>query len=226
MSTPDNLSVVSRVKLHARRLSIDLDQYGCVVTSVYDKGVGPVGFGFSCIDPDHPRAKGTKADDDEAGRRVMRRLWQAVHSNSALHYDDPSTAVGWFNALVTKGRGYREPGKGPRLHIELDVANNSGDVHIDGHGPLRADGSMDFADAALNHLTWDLIPSEVGGRIGHTGVTWMPFVSLNITNAPGQWQTVLGLDDTYVSPVQDAMPRYEDRSLGVMITGGLYFMYR
>ncbi len=101
-------------------------------------------------------------------------------TEAPFRHDNSGDVTGWVGNRVTLGQGYREKGFGPRVHIELDKDSNLGNVHLDEHPYLNADGTPNLKEA-IDHGIFDLSPGfGLGGRTKNytwqivAGGSWTP----------------------------------------------------
>lgn len=128
------------------------------ITKIYDSPE-PTGFDFKSTNP-----------------TVLLKL---VERNKRFHFDDPNDPIGKVMALVTLGKGFRQIGAGPSIHIEIDEKTNECNAHVDSHGFVDNGGYN--CDRMLSHGVWDLMPGYAPWLYGHLGgVTIGPYAALNV----------------------------------------------
>lgn len=142
----ENRYEVAAVKRELAKIGIFLEGFGIRIIGVYTKP-RPYGFDFHC---DKPEA-----------------LLALARSKAAFAEDDTHTAEGSFMAGETHGAGFRQIGRGPRLHLEIGLDGKC-NVHIDSHGFVMGKGNYDY-NLALEHGYWDLLSDKAPGLFGSFG---------------------------------------------------------
>lgn len=150
------------------RVGIDLLSFGIVITAVYSRArsARPYGFDFKC-----KRAKDLLGKVISlSNRKLAMRFDDYSKSDSPkFNEDTKQTTEGKFSALVTHGRGFREIGIGSALHIEIDAANETCNVHVDSNSYVAGPQTYDWGHTALKHGYWDLASHYAPGMFGRLG---------------------------------------------------------
>jgi len=179
---------VKDVLKELKNIEIDLEKYGIFITEVQTVPMAP-GFNFFCEDPtgliaackaslgvhDQPKKLRTlrpcsKSDSDGS---YDPELWDGARvrtAKSGLAQDNLHTASGKFMAANSKGKSFRQIGKGKALHLIIGL-NGKCNAHLDTHGLVVGhDGHRSHYDfnATLEHALYDLLPDFVPGAF----VTW------------------------------------------------------
>ncbi len=194
----DSHPIVKDTKLSVISKGIDLAPFKIRAIKVFDHPF-PRGFTFesdhiaaieaavqrisdrlSATSPTAVKAPEPFSDKDLIESRVPRQTFRE---------DNTDTLPGRIEGGKTMGRGYREKGSGPRLHIELAAAWGLGNIHIDGFGHSGGD----VRDIA-NHGIYDLFP-ELPVLRHLYGNTWSITPTLSWTPRGSREGVVLGLGD-------------------------------
>jgi hypothetical protein len=183
---------VGDAKRELRKVGIDLDTYKITITEVQVRPLAP-GFDFDCDDPsrllseakrslglpDPPKPKLTpmrQCKESDDGYVYDAKLWRGMNMGPArrgLALDNVHTAMGRFVASNSKGKSFRQIGKGRALHLIIGL-NGKCNVHLDSHGFVTGnDGHSSEVDfnSMLEHGFFDLVPDFLPGLYGTWGTT-------------------------------------------------------
>jgi len=148
-------------------IGIHIDPYIEKIVEV-DANPRPIGFRF-------------------VNKDVKGLLFRIGQLKKDLIYDDPKTPRGLFNSLDASGPSFRQPGLGPKLHIEVGVIT---DCHIDSYQIVSdtPSGPVNDFDSLSGHASYDLGPEiPVLGYLyrGVGNATFGPWINVKL-NKPGQ----------------------------------------
>jgi len=158
---------ITIVKGALRAIGIDIDPYIDKIVEV-DGNPRPIGFKF-------------------VNKDVKGLLFRVGQLKKDLIPDDKKTLRGAFNAADSDGASFRQPGLGPKLHIEVGVIT---DCHIDSY-QIVADtpgGPVNDFDSLSGHASYDLGPEiPILGYLyrGVGNATFGPWINVKL-NKPGQ----------------------------------------
>jgi hypothetical protein len=134
-------------------------------------------------------------------------LVKAAEALPPLARDDTGDPQGKVSALVTLGTGYREVGRGPRIHLEV-AKNGKSNVHIYLEGWVVGKDQFgraiyDWVHGVSPHFPEDLLPGFVHRPLvgAWRGIEWRPSVGVEHRREPGddrsQWRAKFGFLITF-----------------------------
>jgi hypothetical protein len=150
---------VFTVKSELKKINIFLEGFDIKITGVTVKP-RPIGFDFDC---------GKSSE-----------LLTLVKNRPGLGPDNRNRPEGAFVAKMSKGKSFRQPGKGRSLHMIIAL-NGKCNVHLDTHGIVDGrDGISNRYDYGQfpAHGYWDLLADKAPGLFGTIGENGMfgPYV--------------------------------------------------
>ncbi len=163
---------VRQILTRLKKLGIDLLCYDITFTKVYSQQTyaQPYGFDFKS-----PRMNDLVSIASHMSHRQHALSFDDFndYEPAVFNEDDKTNTEGFISGGVTKGRGFRQIGGLSALHLELDAANDTGNIHVDSHGYVTGEGVYDWSRSG-EHGYWDLgsyyLPSLYGklgdGRVG------------------------------------------------------------
>jgi hypothetical protein len=161
------LKEVADVTRRLKKVGIDLGKYTFTIKAVYsdEKYSRPFGFDFIC-----QNSEGLLSEVSKLSHRKLAMRFDDFEKkpDPTFNEDSGEDAGGAFSKLVTHGRGFRQIGTGPVLHVEIDTNTNECNVHVDSHGYVVGPGNYDWIKSG-GHGLWDLGSHYVPGLYPQVG---------------------------------------------------------